>query len=57
MILCIDQRPTLKFIQLYTSPNYEDYHSLLIRPDAHQQENINDDEKHRISPIVSLILT
>lgn len=48
-----DQRPSLKFIQLYTSPNYEDNHSLLIRPDHYDKNSdLNDDEKHKISPII-----
>lgn len=49
--IVIGQRPTLKFIQLYTSPTYQDFHSLLIRPEINSLKS--DDEKHRISPIVS----
>eukprot|EP01035_Chromulina_nebulosa_P017027 gene17027-22533_t len=46
------EKPTLKFIQLYTSPTYEDFHSLLIRPENVQEKESHDEEKHRISPII-----
>jgi hypothetical protein len=49
-IFNVGERPTLKFLQLYTSPTYDDFHSLLIRPDTNSLKN--DDDKHRISPIV-----
>eukprot|EP01038_Epipyxis_sp_PR26KG_P008566 gene8566-11573_t len=47
-----DEKPTLKFLQLYTSPTYEDFHSLLIRPDKSQSDNAQDEDKHRFSPII-----
>lgn len=47
--------PTFNFIQLYTSPTYEDFHSLLIRPDTKPGggNSQHDEEKHCFSPIVS----
>jgi len=43
----------LKFIQLYTSPTYEDFHSLLIQPDSSSDLNSNrDEETHRFSPVI-----
>lgn len=43
------QSPTLKFIQLYTSPTYTDFHNLLIRPICPEDQ---EEEKHRFSPII-----
>ena len=45
----IGQSPVLKFIQLYTSESYNDFHSLLVQPDEHHS---SDEEKHRFSPII-----
>lgn len=55
-IFFVGQAPFLRFIQLYTSPTYEDFHSLLVQPDAatHGDQNGSghDEEKHRFSPII-----
>lgn len=40
----------MKFIQLYTSPTYEDFHALLIQPEENNHKS--DEEKHRFSPII-----
>ena len=45
----IGQSPVLKFIQLYTSESYNDFHSLLVQPEEHHS---SDEEKHRFSPII-----
>ena len=45
------QSPSLHFMQLYTSPLYEDFHNILIRP-SHVQDGANDDQEHRFSPII-----
>lgn len=56
--IILGQSPFLKFIQLYSSPTYEDFHSLLIQPDtdASSEHNMNinshDEDKHRFSPII-----
>ncbi|RYG94945.1 hypothetical protein EON65_56695, partial [archaeon] len=43
----------MKFIQLYTSPTYEDFHSLLVQPDPNNDITSNrDEEKHRFSPVI-----
>lgn len=45
----------MKFIHLYTSPTYEDFHSLLVQPEQSLDPNQGfglDDEKHRFSPII-----
>ncbi len=47
-----DQSPSLKFIQLYTSPTYEDFHSLLVQPEIASDPLKSDEEKHRFSPII-----
>mmetsp|Transcript_33406 Transcript_33406/g.48421 ORF Transcript_33406/g.48421 Transcript_33406/m.48421 type:complete len:1032 (-) Transcript_33406:413-3508(-) len=47
------KNPTLKFIQLYTSDTYVDFHSLLIHPvERKQNQGIDDEEEHRFSPII-----
>ena len=52
-----DLKPIFKFIQLYTSPTYDDFHSLLVRPDMQVLPDgvSHDEDKHRISPIVRLL--
>ena len=48
-----EKKPTLKFIQLYTSDTYVDFHSLLIHPvERKQSQGIEDEEEHRFSPII-----
>ena len=44
------QAPTLSFIQLYTSPTYEDFHKLLIRPK--KVADGLDEERHKFSPVI-----
>jgi len=44
-----DQGPTLRFIQLYTTPDYQDFHNLLVRPTCPANQT---EEKHRFSPII-----
>ena len=43
--------PSLHFIQLYTSPLYEDFHNILIRPSKVQAE-ADDEQTHQFSPII-----
>lgn len=44
------QAPSLKFIQLYSSPTYEDFHSLLIQPNSNNGSS--DEDTHRFSPVI-----
>lgn len=50
------QEPSLNFIQLYTSPTYEDFHSLLLQPEnsteVPNQVVGYEGGKHRFSPII-----
>ena len=54
IIFLTGQEPTLRFIQLYSSPTYEDFHNILV-PEGTSPQPQNDDSKnakHRFSPIV-----
>lgn len=47
------EEPQLNFIQLYTSPTYDDFHSLLVRPSHSPVKLSGEDERnHRFSPIL-----
>jgi hypothetical protein len=55
------QRPLMKFVQLYSSPVFEDFRQLLVRPDnagdMHGGDPSRcDEEKHRFSPVVSAVV-
>jgi hypothetical protein len=56
LVICISsgQDPQLKFIQLYTSPTYEDFHSLLLQPDEDVTgtSSNRDEDTHRFSPVI-----
>lgn len=55
LLICsntLGENPSLKFMQLYTSPTYEDFHSLLVQPEHSSEYNNLDEEKHRFSPII-----
>lgn len=44
------KKPSLKFLQLYTNPTYEDFHSLVIKPG----EDTGQEDKHRFSPVICM---
>lgn len=44
------QAPSFHFVQLYSSPAYEDFHNILVRPS--KIPDGKDEEKHRFSPII-----
>jgi hypothetical protein len=54
----VDGKPKLAFKQLYTNPAYEDFHSLVVRPDSYTIDcsSVNnrsqDENKHKFSPII-----